>query len=57
LDKAKQDFDDPAAKKGYLGLDPKLMFKGPKAYQAIADSNQLDVIHIVTLGFLRSVEY
>ncbi|HXX24115.1 MAG TPA: Gfo/Idh/MocA family oxidoreductase [Terriglobia bacterium] len=53
LDKAKQHFDGIAAKKGYAGIDPKLMFKGPKAYQAIAESNQLDAIHIATPDFFH----
>jgi len=53
LDKAKQHFDSIATKKGYAGIDPKLMFKGPKAYQAIAESNQLDVIHIATPDFFH----
>ena len=53
LDKAKQHFDSIAAKKGYAGIDPKLMFKGPKAYQAIAESSQLDVIHIATPDFFH----
>jgi len=53
LEKAKQHFDELAAKKGYSGIDPKLIFKGPKAYQAIAESDQLDVIHIATPDFFH----
>ena len=53
LDRAKQHFDEIATKKGFSGIDPKLMFKGPKAYQAIAESNQLDVIHIATPDFFH----
>ena len=53
LDKAKQHFDALATRKGYAGIDPKLMFKGPKAYQAIAESNQIDVVHIATPDFFH----
>jgi len=53
LDKAKQHFDGIAAKKGYAGIDPKLMFKGPKAYQAIAECDQLDAVHIATPDFFH----
>jgi predicted dehydrogenase len=53
LDKAKKRFDGIAEKKGYAGIDPKLMFKGPKAYQAIAESDQLDVVHIATPDFFH----
>jgi myo-inositol 2-dehydrogenase/D-chiro-inositol 1-dehydrogenase len=55
LDKAKQHFDGIAAKKGYGGIDPKLMFKGPKAYEAITESNQIDVIHIATPDFFHPI--
>jgi predicted dehydrogenase len=53
LDKAKQDFDQLAAQKGQAGLDPKLMFKGPRAYQAIAECRQVDVVHIATPDFFH----
>jgi len=53
LDKAKLHFDGIAAKKGYAGIDPKLMFKGPKAYQAIIESDQVDAVHIATPDFFH----
>ncbi|HTS69886.1 MAG TPA: Gfo/Idh/MocA family oxidoreductase [Terriglobia bacterium] len=53
LDKAKQRFDHIAAGKGYAGIDPQLMFKGPKAYQAIAECKELDAVHIATPGFFH----
>ena len=53
LDKAKQQFDSINAAKGHPAIDPKLMFRGPKAYQAMAESNQFDVIHIATPDFFH----
>src|SRR5579863_3635618 len=37
LDKGKQHFDAVNAKHGYSGIDSKLMFRGPHAYQALAN--------------------
>lgn len=53
LDKAKVRFDDIAAKKGYAGIDRKLMFKGAHAYQEIANSKELDMIQISTPDFFH----
>ena len=44
LQKAKKLWDDVATKKGYAGIDPKLMFKGPFAFQEIAKCDQCDMI-------------
>lgn len=55
LDKAKQQFDSINAAKGHPAIDPKLMFRGPKAYQAMAESNQFDVIHIATPDFFHPI--
>lgn len=46
LQKAKILWDDVASKNGYPGIDPKLMFKGPFAFQEIARSTEVDVIII-----------
>jgi predicted dehydrogenase len=53
LAEAKQHFDGIAAKKGYSGIDRNLMFKGPKAYEAIAESKEIDVLHIATPDFFH----
>lgn len=53
LERGKQHFDEIAAKKGYAGIDRKLMFVGPKAYQAVAESNEIDVVHIATPDFFH----
>lgn len=44
LQKAKKLWDGFAAKKGYPGIDQKLMFKGPNAFKEIANCSQVDVI-------------
>jgi myo-inositol 2-dehydrogenase / D-chiro-inositol 1-dehydrogenase len=49
----KQHFDGIAAKKGYSGIDSKLMFTGPHAYQAMAESSEIDVMHIATPDFFH----
>ena len=48
LEKEKRYFDGIAARKGYAAIDPKLMFKGPKAFEAIAECDQIDAVHIAT---------
>jgi predicted dehydrogenase len=53
LEKGKEHFDGIAAKKGYSGIDRKLMFKGPKAYWAMAESKEIDVVHIATSDFFH----
>lgn len=44
LQKAKKLWNEVATKKGYAGIDPKLMFRGSFAFQEIANSNQCDMI-------------
>lgn len=46
LQKAKKHWDSFAAEKGYAGIDPKLMFHGPKAFEQIASCPQCDIILI-----------
>lgn len=53
LEKGKKHFDEFAAKKGYAGIDRKLMFQGPKAYEQLAASKEVDVIQISTPGFFH----
>ena len=53
LDKAKNYFDKLMESKGYARIDPALMFRGPKAYQELAASGKVDVIHIATPGFFH----
>ena len=48
LDKGKQHFDALNAKHGYAGIDPKLMFRGPRAYQALANCPDIDMVQIST---------
>jgi len=48
LDKGKKHFDAVAAKHGYAGIDPKLMFRGPRAYQALASCPDIDMVQIST---------
>ena len=53
LDKAKAHFDKFQQAKGYAAIDRKLMFKGPKAYQQIANSKDVDVVIITTPPFFH----
>jgi predicted dehydrogenase len=48
LDRGKKHFDSLAAKQGYTGIDPKLMFRGPRAYQALANCPDIDMVQIST---------
>ena len=53
LDAARQRFNAIAEKKGYKGIDAGLMFHGPKAYQELANSNQIDVVQISTPDYFH----
>ena len=48
LDEAKAHFDKFQQGKGYAAIERRLMFRGPKAYQEIANSKDVDVIVITT---------
>ena len=48
LEKGKQHFDALAIKHGYAGIDSKLMFRGPRAYQSLANCPELDAVQIST---------
>jgi predicted dehydrogenase len=53
LDKAKAHFDELAQKKGGPAIDPKLMFRGPKAYQELVSSGQIDMVQISTINYFH----
>ena len=48
LDKAKAHFDKYQQGKGYASIERSLMFRGPKAYEEIAHSKEVDVVVITT---------
>jgi myo-inositol 2-dehydrogenase/D-chiro-inositol 1-dehydrogenase len=48
LDKAKDHFDQLARSKGQSGVDPRQMFRGPRAFEAIANSKEVDAIVLTT---------
>jgi len=48
LEKGKHHFDAVAAKHGYAGIDSKLLFRGPHAYQALANCPDIDMVQIST---------
>lgn len=48
LEKAKAHFDSFQQKKGYAPIERSLMFRGPRAYEEIASSKDVDVILITT---------
>jgi predicted dehydrogenase len=53
LDKGKEHFDALAARHGYPGIDPRLMFRGPHAYEALAHSPDIDIMQISTPGIFH----
>lgn len=53
LEKAKQHFNELATKKGYAGINPRLMFKGPKAYEELAASKEIDMVQVSTPDFFH----
>jgi myo-inositol 2-dehydrogenase / D-chiro-inositol 1-dehydrogenase len=48
LERGKQHFDGVAAVRGYSGVDRKLMFRGPKAYQELVSCPEIDLLQIST---------
>jgi predicted dehydrogenase len=48
LEKGRQNFDQLQQGKGYAPIDSSQLFKGPDAYQKIADSKEVDFILITT---------
>mgnify|MGYP002478443544 CR=1 FL=1 len=53
LQKAKNKWDEVANKKGYSKIDPKLMFKGPDAFEKIAGNSQCDMIILSTPDYFH----
>jgi myo-inositol 2-dehydrogenase / D-chiro-inositol 1-dehydrogenase len=48
LDKAKKHFDDLAQSKGFAGVDSSQMFVGPKAFEQIVSSPEVDAVVITS---------
>ena len=48
LEKGQKHFDELQASKGYAALDSSQLFRGPKAYEEIASSREVDFILITT---------
>jgi predicted dehydrogenase len=48
LEKAKHHFDDVSKKHAYAGVDSKLMFRGPRAFELLANCPEIDVVQIST---------
>jgi len=60
LDRARKYFDDLGAKHGHSPIDSKQIFRGPHAFEQIADSHEVDAIVIATppyyhLGHLERI--
>ena len=53
LGAAKAHFDNLNATLGRAPIDPKLMFRGPKAHEQLADSSSVDMIQISTPPFFH----
>jgi myo-inositol 2-dehydrogenase / D-chiro-inositol 1-dehydrogenase len=53
LDTAKAHFDKIQQGKGYAAIDRSLIFRGPKAYEEIANSKEVDVVVITTPAYFH----
>lgn len=53
LEAARKHFDEIAVSHGYAGVDRKLMFKGPRAFEQIANSKEIDMVQISTPGYFH----
>ncbi len=53
LEAAKKYFDDLAKSKGYAGIDPRQMFRGPKAYEQVVASKEIDAVIIATPDYFH----
>jgi len=53
LEAGKKHFDDRARARGYAGIDAKLMYKGPKAYQQLANCREIDMVQISTPDYFH----
>ena len=48
LDRARKHFDELAEKQGVAGIDAGQIFRGPRAFEQIARSNEVDAVVIAT---------
>ncbi len=53
LDNAKAEFDRMANSKGYACIDAAQIFRGPKAYEQIANSKEIDALIIATPSYFH----
>jgi predicted dehydrogenase len=53
LQKAKSTFDNMAQSKGYPGIDSAQMYRGPKAYEQLANSKEIDGVIIATPSYFH----
>ena len=53
LDAGKKHFDEVAVHQGYAGVDPTMMFRGPHAFNEIANCKEVDMVQISTPDFFH----
>jgi len=53
LQKAKVSFDQTAQSKGYAGIDPAQLYRGPRAFEQIANSKEIDGLIIATPSYFH----
>lgn len=53
LDETKRKFDEVASSKGYSHIELTRMFRGPRAYEQIAETNGVDAIIIATPSYFH----
>lgn len=53
LERAKKHWEETAAKKGYAGPEAKYMFRGPRAYRQIAETDGCDMIVLSTPDYFH----
>jgi len=53
LEGAKKQFDAIGASKGYAAIDRRLMFRGPRAYQQLVASPEIDMVQISTPDYFH----
>jgi predicted dehydrogenase len=51
LESGKAYFDNLNASKGAPAIDRRLMFRGPRAFEELAQSNAIDMVHIATTDY------
>ena len=54
LDKAKKHFDEIASTKGYAGIDAAQMFHGPRAYEDVVSSKEVDALLIASPPYFHA---